>query len=99
MFGRMSPVWPRLEENVRTGQCAYQLAFGRPIFEDLAHKPEDAAIFDAAMTSFHGGETDAVLNAYRRDRCSPFGRGRCAPFEAARAVALESVAMVCTAKN
>lgn len=67
MFGRMSTVWPRLEENVRTGQCAYSLAFGRPIFEDLAHKPEDAAIFDAAMTSFHGGETDAVLNAYSYD--------------------------------
>lgn len=67
MFGRMSTVWPRLEENVRTGQCAYGLAFGRPIFEDLAHKPEDAAIFDAAMTSFHGGETDAVLNAYSYD--------------------------------
>jgi ubiquinone/menaquinone biosynthesis C-methylase UbiE len=67
MFGRMSPVWPKLEENVRTGQCAYSLAFGRPIFEDLAHKPDEAAIFDAAMTSFHGGETDAVLNAYSYD--------------------------------
>lgn len=67
MFGRMAAVWPRLEDNVRTGQCAYGLAFGRPIFEDLAHKPEDAAIFDAAMTSFHGGETDAVLNAYSYD--------------------------------
>ena len=70
MFGRMSAVWPKLEENVRTGQCAYPLAFGRPIFEDLAHKPEDAAIFDAAMTSFHGGETDAVLNAYSYDGIS-----------------------------
>jgi len=67
MFGRMASVWPKLEENVRSGQCAYGLAFGRPIFEDLAHKPEDAAIFDAAMTSFHGGETDAVLDAYSYD--------------------------------
>lgn len=70
MFGRMAAVWPKLEENVRTGQCAYPLAFGRPIFEDLAHKPEDAAIFDSAMTSFHGGETDAVLNAYGYDGIS-----------------------------
>ena len=70
MFERMASVWPKLEENVRTGQCAYGLAFGRPIFEDLAHKPEDAAIFDAAMTSFHGGETDAVLNAYSYDGIS-----------------------------
>lgn len=70
MFGRMASVWPKLEENVRSGQCAYGLAFGRPIFEDLAHKPEDAAIFDAAMTSFHGGETDAVLDAYSYDGIS-----------------------------
>lgn len=70
MFGRMASVWPKLEANVRTGQCAYGLAFGRPIFEDLAHKPEDAAIFDAAMTSFHGGETEAVLNAYSYDGIS-----------------------------
>jgi hypothetical protein len=67
MLGRMAAAWPRLGETVRTGQCAYTLAFGRPIFEDLAHKPEDAAIFDSAMTSFHGGETDAVLNAYSYD--------------------------------
>ncbi len=70
MFGRMAAVWPHLEENVRTGRCAYPLAFGRPIFDDLAQKPEDAAIFDAAMTSFHGGETDAVLNAYSYDGIS-----------------------------
>lgn len=70
MFGRMAVVWPKLEANVRTGACAYGLAYGRPIFEDLAHKPEDAAIFDAAMTSFHGGETDAVLNAYSYDGIS-----------------------------
>jgi O-methyltransferase domain/Dimerisation domain len=64
MLGRMSAVTPKLLENVRTGQCAYRLAFGKPIFEDLSGKPEDAAIFDAAMSSFHGPETDAVLNAY-----------------------------------
>lgn len=67
MFGRMAAVWPKLEENVGTGQCAYSLAFGRPIFEDLADKPEDAAIFDDAMTSFHGGETEAVLSACSYD--------------------------------
>ena len=64
MFGRMAAVWPKLEENVRSGQCAYGLAFGRPLFEDLAHKPEDAAIFDAAMTGIHGRETQAMLDAY-----------------------------------
>jgi len=64
MMGRMSSVTPHMLENVRSGRCAYNLAFGKPIFEDLAQKPEDAAVFDAAMNSFHGPETDAVLNAY-----------------------------------
>jgi hypothetical protein len=67
MLGRMSAVYPHMTENVRTGACAYRLAYGKPIFEDLAGKPEDAAIFDAAMNSFHGGETEAVLDAYRYD--------------------------------
>lgn len=70
MLGRMSQVLPRLLENVRTGTCAYNLAFGKPIFEDLAGKPEDAAVFDQAMNSFHGGETEAVLHAYRYDGVS-----------------------------
>ena len=64
MLGRMSATYPHMTENVRTGKCAYNLAFGRPIFEDLLGKPEDAIIFDAAMNSFHGGETEAVLDAY-----------------------------------
>ena len=64
MLGRMSASYPYMTENVRTGKCAYRLAFGKPIFEDLSAKPDDAAIFDAAMNSFHGGETEAVLDAY-----------------------------------
>jgi O-methyltransferase domain len=70
MLGRIAPATIRLTDNVRTGTCAYALAFGKPIFEDLSGKPEDAAIFDAAMKSFHGGETDAVLNAYSFDGVS-----------------------------
>ena len=58
MLGRMSASYPYMTENVRTGKCAYRLAFGKPIFEDLSAKPDDAAIFDAAMNSFHGGETE-----------------------------------------
>jgi len=70
MMGRVAPATTRLTDNLRTGTCAYSLAFGKPIFEDLSEKPEDAAIFDAAMKSFHGGETDAVLNAYSLDGVS-----------------------------
>jgi len=67
---RLGPPLIRLADNVRTGTCAYSLAFGKPIFDDLGGKPGDAAIFDAAMKSFHGGETDAVLNAYSYDDVS-----------------------------
>jgi hypothetical protein len=67
MLGRMSATYPHMTENVRTGVCAYSLAFGKPIFEDLLDKPEEATIFDAAMNSFHGGETEAVLDAYSYD--------------------------------
>ncbi len=64
MIGAMGAVPSHLVENIRTGKCAYNLTFGKPIFEDLAGKPELAAIFDAAMNSFHGGEANAVLDAY-----------------------------------
>ena len=35
-----------------------------PIFDYLGERPEQAQIFDAAMTSIHGWETKAVLNNY-----------------------------------
>ena len=70
LLGRTSSVTPFLLENIRTGQCAYDLAFGKTLFEDLSGKPELAAIFDAAMTSFHGGETAAVLGAYSHEGIS-----------------------------
>jgi hypothetical protein len=70
MMNVMSAVYPHLVENIRTGKCAYNLEFGKPVFEDLPGKPELAAIFDAAMTSFHGGETEAVLDAYNHEDIS-----------------------------
>jgi hypothetical protein len=67
LLGGASAGYPHLIENIRTGTCAYNLAYGKPLFEDLQTKPESAAIFDAAMNSFHGGETEAVLAAYKYD--------------------------------
>ena len=67
MMGRASAVLPHMVENIRTGKCAYTMAFGKPIFEDLGGNPEQAAIFDAAMVAFHGGEDAAVLDAYSYD--------------------------------
>ena len=56
--------WGDLLESVRTGQTAFQRLYGKPIFEYLAEHPEQARIFDAAMTGIHGPETQAMLDAY-----------------------------------
>jgi hypothetical protein len=53
-----------LEESLRTGRTPFVNSFGQPIFAYLGSHPEDAAIFDAGMTSFHGPETAAMLKAY-----------------------------------
>ncbi|HSR51104.1 MAG TPA: methyltransferase, partial [Acidobacteriota bacterium] len=59
-----------LLHSVKTQESGFVKAHGKPIFEHLAENPEEAAIFDAAMTCIHGGETDAVLDAYD---FGPFG--------------------------
>jgi hypothetical protein len=56
--------WGDLLETLRTGEPAFERLFGRPIFDYLSEHPEQARIFDAAMTSFSGRETRAVLDAY-----------------------------------
>ena len=56
--------WGDLLESVRTGQTAFDRLYGKPLFDYLGEHPEQAEIFDAAMTSIHGRETQAVLDAY-----------------------------------
>lgn len=56
--------WGDLYESVRTGRTAFDRLYGKPIFEYLADHPEQAKVFDAAMTSIHGRETQAMLDAY-----------------------------------
>jgi hypothetical protein len=56
--------WGDLLESVRTGQTAFDRLYGQPIFKYLAEHPEQARVFDAAMTSIHGRETQAMLDAY-----------------------------------
>lgn len=49
---------------VETGQPAFDRIYGKPIFEYLSHNPRSAAIFDKAMVSVHGRETEALAKAY-----------------------------------
>jgi hypothetical protein len=56
--------WGDLLETVRTGEPAFDRLYGQPIFDYLDEHPEQARIFDAAMSGFSGRYTRAVLNAY-----------------------------------
>jgi len=51
-------------DNVRTGKCAYEIAHGKPIFEYLKDHPASARVFDKAMESIHGSESNQILAAY-----------------------------------
>lgn len=56
--------WGELLYSVRTGKKAFDHLYGQPIFEYLGQHPEQARIFDAAMTSVHGRESGPMAKAY-----------------------------------
>lgn len=57
-------VYGRLLETLRTGENAFEKLYGMPIFEFLSKHPDKGRTFDSAMTSIHGRETAAVVDAY-----------------------------------
>jgi hypothetical protein len=56
--------WDDLFETVRTGEPAFDRLYGQPIFDYLGEHPEQAKIFDAAMTGFSGRAMRGMLDAY-----------------------------------
>ena len=56
--------WDDLPETVRSGETAFDRLYGRPDFDYLGEDPEQARIFDAAMTGFSGRAMRAMLDAY-----------------------------------
>ena len=56
--------WDDLLETVRTGETAFDRLYGRPLFAYLSERPEQAKIFDAAMSGFSGRAMQAVLDVY-----------------------------------
>jgi hypothetical protein len=56
--------WGELLFSVRTGQTGFEKVYGKPIFDYLSVHPEQAAVFDAAMTAIHGPETAAMRDSY-----------------------------------
>jgi len=54
----------QFDETLRDGKSALTHFVGKPLFEFLPENPDEAALFDQAMPSFHAGETAAMLDAY-----------------------------------
>ncbi|MGH3773781.1 MAG: methyltransferase [Pseudonocardiaceae bacterium] len=59
----LSP-WTDLYETVQTGESAFDRFHGTKFFGYLAEHPEDAAVFDAAMTSVSTAATASIVTAY-----------------------------------
>jgi len=53
-----------LYESVRTGEPAFERIFGRRFFDYLASHPDDAAVFNAAMTQGTTWTSSTLLAAY-----------------------------------
>jgi len=64
MLGISLPVVGELEHCLRSGEPGFGKAYGKPVFDYLAEHEDEAVIFDAAMTSFHGPETPAMVETF-----------------------------------
>lgn len=64
MFHRIFPAWEGIHAAVTSGEPSFASVYGKGLFEFVGEHPDLAPIFDAGMTSFHGHETAAMLDAY-----------------------------------
>ena len=56
--------WSELEYSVRTGEAAFDKAFGKPAFDWLAEHPEEARVHGLAMAANLGPRTGAIVQSY-----------------------------------
>jgi hypothetical protein len=56
--------WGELLYSVQTGKSAFEMVYGKPIFDYLAENHETGKLFDQGITGVHGRETEAMLQAY-----------------------------------
>lgn len=64
LFHKIFSAWDGLDHAVRTGEPGFRKVYGKPVFDYVGAHPELAAVFDAGMTSMHGHETEAMIEAY-----------------------------------
>ena len=58
------PAWGELLHSVRTGEIAFDKAFGEPVWEFFGKHPENARIFNDAMTGMTAQAEQALHAAY-----------------------------------
>jgi SAM-dependent methyltransferase len=58
------PAWGELLHSVRTGEIAFDRAFGMPVWKFFEQNPENAKTFNDAMTGWTLAVNDAVLSSY-----------------------------------
>ena len=56
--------WGELSEAVVTGKPAFDQVYGESFFEYLGRRPQDASVFNEAMSSATSGQLLAILEAY-----------------------------------
>jgi hypothetical protein len=56
--------WGELCAAIQTGKPTFDQVHGESFFDYLCHQPEQAALFDAAMTSISSSEVPVILAAY-----------------------------------
>src|SRR5260370_1097087 len=58
------PAWGELLHSVRTGEIAFDHAFGMPVWEFFAKHPDNARIFNDAMSGMTAQANEAILSQY-----------------------------------
>ncbi|HEY0408474.1 MAG TPA: methyltransferase dimerization domain-containing protein, partial [Pyrinomonadaceae bacterium] len=56
--------WNDIMYSVQTGRPSFEHVFGQPIFPYLGEHPDDARVFNNAMTSFSASVVEAIIAAY-----------------------------------
>lgn len=56
--------WGELLYSVQTGKTGFEKLYGMGVFDYLSKHEEQAKVFDAAMVSIHGRESEAMASAY-----------------------------------
>ncbi len=56
--------WSSLEAAIRTGEAAFAVHHGEPLFDYLEHRPDEAALYHAAVDAFTRREARALAESY-----------------------------------